>query len=96
MLETPQTKWTKGQWPDNLCSGFITFTPSKPPLEILVGSSCVTPSHGIPVFGSVLAETFNYPGQTEDVTRRLVACWNAMVGRPIEEIEAIAAENARS
>lgn len=90
MLE-PQTRFTKDQWPDNICSGFITFCPS----SVYQGGFILRDaSHGIPVLGSVHAETFNYPGQTEDITRRLVACWNAFVGTPIEEIEAVAAENA--
>ena len=87
-------KWVKGQWPDALCSGFITYSASdahwNPGGFILRDAS-----HGIPVFGSIKGETFNYPGQTEAITRRLVAAWNASVGVPTEKLEKRAIELAK-
>jgi hypothetical protein len=82
---------TTGQWPDNICKGFIRYTPSTLPFK---GFTLRDASHGIPVFGSVTVETFNYPGQTEAITRRLVAAWNASVGIPLDELERKAASLA--
>jgi hypothetical protein len=89
----PPTKWVEGAWPDNLCSGFITYDRStNQPFEgryILRDAN-----HGIPVFGSVSVSVFNYPKQTEQIARRLVLCWNAAVGTSDEELEAMAKRNA--
>jgi hypothetical protein len=76
-------RWVEGAWPDNICSGYIDYSPSN---NFTGGFVLRDFNHGIPVFGAVNAETFNYPGQTEDITRRLVACWNACVGIPTDEL----------
>lgn len=81
-------RFTKGQWPDNICSGYIYYSKA----SNYEGFSLRDASHGIPTFGSVTEKgtnVFNYPGQTEEVAKRLVACWNAMVGKSLEEIEAL-------
>lgn len=81
-------KWTKGQWPDNICSGYIDYSPHTLPVGIGDdGFILRDASHGIPVFGSVRGRVFNYPGQTEAIARRLVAAWNASVGISTEELE---------
>lgn len=88
-----QTRWVPDAWPSKLTTGFITYSPSTTfPNDS--GFVLYDANHGIPVFGSVRTQVFNYPGQTEDIARRLVLCWNAMVGRSIEEIELLATENA--
>lgn len=75
--------WVQGAWPDNICSGYIDYSPSS---NFKGGFVLRDFNHGIPVFGAVNAETFSYPGQTEEITRRLVACWNACVGVPTDDI----------
>lgn len=89
------TKFTEGQWPDRICSGFIRYHPSN---NILGGYILSDASHGIPVFAAIgaSAEVFNYPKQTEDIARRLVACWNALTGKSIEEIEELANANIQT
>lgn len=81
--------WKRGQWPDNICSGFISQEPSS------TGSGFVfrDASHGIPVLGHVTSITYHgsYPRQAEEIARRFVACWNACQGRSIEDLEAEAA-----
>lgn len=77
------TTFTKGQWPDNVCSGEIRYAKA----DNYDGFYLADASHGIPTFGSV-AETdpvtirgqhvkiFNYPGQTEAIAAQLVHRWN--------------------
>lgn len=84
-----QWKWVDGQWPDHICSGFIHYEPSQRGGYVFRDAS-----HGIPVLGHVRAEYHgSYPDQAQLIARRLTACWNALVGRPIEEIEAMARAN---
>jgi hypothetical protein len=76
-------KWVDGAWPDNICAGYLDYSPS----SVYEGGFVLRDfNHGIPVLGSVHAETFNYPGQTEDITKRLVACWNACVGISTDDL----------
>lgn len=85
-----QRKWVNGQWPNNICSGFIAFEPSQHGGYLFRDAS-----HGIPVLGHVRAEYHgSYPDQAQQIARRLTACWNALVGKSTEEVEAIARENA--
>jgi hypothetical protein len=79
--------WKQGQWPDSICSGFISYEPSQ-----YGGYMFRDASHGIPVLGHVKAEYHgSYPDQAERIARRLVACWNACANRALEDIEAEAA-----
>lgn len=82
------------QWPDNICSGRIRYERGGNYEGFILSDA----EHGIPTFGSVATtdpvtirgqyvHVFNYPKQTEDIARRLVACWNACVGISIEELE---------
>jgi hypothetical protein len=85
-----QSKWMEHQWPDNICSGFIRYAPSE-----YGGYVFRDASHGIPVLGHVRAEYHgSYPDQAAQIARRLTACWNALVGKSIDEIESIARANA--
>lgn len=61
-----KTEFVKGQWPENITKGMITYTPDVDRFILRDAS------HGIPVFGNI----FNYPSQAENIARRLVACWN--------------------
>lgn len=63
------------QWPDHITSGEIRYSPS----SRLDGTGFVLRDamHGIPVFGSVNVEVFNYPGQTEEIAKALCDRWNA-------------------
>lgn len=87
------SRFTRGQWPDNICSGYIRYGACSSPFS--GGFYLADASHGIPTIGAVDAaddssqrvNVFNYPGETEDIARRLVACWNACVGIPTEELE---------
>ena len=91
MSQTPrdQTKWVKDQWPKNICSGFIRYEKGG------LGYMFCDASHGIPVLGHVRALYHgSYPDQAEQIARRLTACWNALVGKTIDEIEKMARENA--
>lgn len=91
-MNAPGAKFVKEQWPDNICSGFIDYSPS----SVFKGGFVLRDaSHGIPVLGGIHAEFMNYPRQVEDITRRLVACWNALAGKPIDEIEAMALKTAQ-
>lgn len=64
----------KRQWPDNITSGEIRFDPS----GIREGGFVLRDvMHGIPVFGSVSVEVFNYPGQTEAIAKALCDRWNS-------------------
>ena len=82
-------------WPDNICNGRIRYSPAKN----YDGFSLEDTQHGIPTFGSVCPPTvrgqyvnvFNYPTQTEEIARRLVACWNACCGIATAELESYAA-----
>lgn len=80
--------FVEGQWPKNITKGFLRYSPA----TNYSGFSLSDASHGIPTVGAVedkgSVSVFNYPGQTEEIARRLVACWNACVGIPIEELEA--------
>lgn len=81
-----QCKWVNHQWPDSICSGFIRYEPSQ-----YGGYLFRDASHGIPILGHVRAEYHgSYPDQAEQIARRLTACWNALVGKPIEQIEQMA------
>jgi hypothetical protein len=86
-----QTKWVEGQWPKNICSGFITYEPSQ-----YGGYLFRDRNHGIPVLGHVTQVQYHgsYPDQAQEIARRLTACWNACVGKSIEELEEIARKNA--
>lgn len=81
-------------WPDNLCSGRLRYGRA----NNYDGFYLADAAHGIPTIGAVFppenqtihghrADLFNYPKQTEDIARRLVACWNACVGESIEDLE---------
>lgn len=76
--------FTKGQWPDNICSGEIRYGKA----SNYDGFYLADASHGIPTFGSVAysdpvtirgqhVKVFNYPGQTEAIAAQLVHRWNA-------------------
>lgn len=95
-------KWVKGQWPDNICSGFITYEQSQSG-----GFMFRDASHGIPVLGHITPNDVqlegcrvvyhgSYPQQAEQIARRLAAAWNAAVGTTTEELENRAAEMARA
>lgn len=85
-----QCKWVNHQWPDSICSGFIRYEPSQ-----YGGYLFRDASHGIPILGHVRAEYHgSYPDQAEQIARRLTACWNALVGKSINEIEQMARTNA--
>lgn len=73
-------------WPDRICDATIRYADA----GNYRGFYLADTEHGIPTFGAVTetgVRVFNYPGQTEDIARRLVACWNACVGKSIEELE---------
>lgn len=78
------------QWPHNITKGPIRYGAA----QNYEGFYLADADHGIPTIGAVVADrgvkVFNYPGQTEDIARRLVACWNACVGYSIEEVETLA------
>ena len=81
--------FVKEQWPDDITRGFIKYTPREDHWGLRFSISDA--SHGIPSIGCVGAsgiEAFNYPKQTEEIARRLVACWSACVGIPVEFLEA--------
>jgi len=76
-------EFTKGQWPDNICSGGIRYGKA----SNYDGFYLADASHGIPTFGSVADDSpatirgqhvkvFNYPGQTEAIAAQLVHRWN--------------------
>lgn len=78
------TNSTKGQWPDNICSGDIRYGKA----SNYDGFYLADASHGIPTFGSVAdsdpvtisgqhVKVFNYPGQTEAIAAQIVHRWNA-------------------
>lgn len=84
------------QWPDNICSGRIRYHKC----HNTFGFALADVEHGIPSLGSVsptdpptlrcgnqYVHVHNYPGQTEEIARRLVACWNVCVGVPTEDLE---------
>lgn len=90
------TKHTPGQWPDNICSGDITYGRS----GNFDGFYLADASHGIPTFGSVAAtspvtirgqhvEVFNYPGQTEAIAKQIVHRWNTHLAM-VEALQAAA------
>jgi len=86
---TSQGRWVEHQWPDSICSGFISYEPSAHG-----GYMFRDASHGIPVLGHVTAKYHgSYPDQAQDIARRLVACWNACSGVSIDQLEAQAAKN---
>lgn len=74
------------QWPDNICSGRIRYDAAGNYKEFCLRDE----EHGIPTFGAVSVNVFNYPGQAEDIAKRLVACWNAFEGYTLEQIESAA------
>ena len=99
-MQTETHKWVKGQWPDNICSGFIKYEPSQ-----YGGYLFRDASHGIPILGHVQPVDLimqhtkvvyhgSYPDQAEQIARRLVAAWNAAVGVTTDELEKRAAVNA--
>lgn len=90
------TQFTKGQWPDDICSGYINYSRSHNTDGFCLSDS----SHGIPTFSSVspanpptirgqFVQVFNYPKQTEAIAERLVLCWNACVGKTNEQLKAM-------
>lgn len=94
---TARGRWKQGQWPDSICSGFISYEPSE-----YGGYRFRDASHGIPILGHVqpsdqvmqhtkVVYHGSYPDQAEKIARRLVACWNACADRSIDELEAVAA-----
>lgn len=69
------------QWPDNITSGEIRYEPS----GVYEGGFILRDAdHGIPVFGSVSAQVFNYPGQTEDIAKALCDRWNSYASSQAE------------
>ncbi|MEO6382007.1 MAG: hypothetical protein ABIO35_08415 [Nitrobacter sp.] len=98
---TAAGRWKQGQWPDSICSGFITYRPSE-----YGGYMFCDASHGIPVLGHIncadqvrsgikMVYHGSYPDQAEMIARRLTACWNACANRPIEDLEAEAARKVQ-
>jgi hypothetical protein len=101
-MQTDTHKWVKGQWPNAICSGFITYGPGQ-----YGGYVFRDASHGIPVLGHVTPNDLvldgarvvyhgSYPDQAEQIARRLTAAWNAAVGISTEELETRAAALAQS
>jgi hypothetical protein len=89
---TARGRWKQGQWPDSICSGFISYERSQ-----YGGFVFRDASHGIPVLGHVRADYHgSYPDQAERIARRLVACWNACANRSLDDLEAEAAAKIRS
>lgn len=77
-------------WPDNICGGKIEYRAA----ANYSGFALCDTEHGIPTIGAVSVQAHNYPGQTEEIARRLVACWNAFEGLSIEEIERCGGNNS--
>lgn len=86
---TARGRFIEHQWPDSICSGFISYQSSEHG-----GYMFRDASHGIPVLGHVTAKYHgSYPDQAKDIARRLVACWNACAGISISALEAQAAKS---
>lgn len=73
----------KRQWPDNICDGPLRYGAA----SNYPGFYLADAEHGIPTIGAVSVQVHNYPGQTEEIAKRLVACWNAFVGVPLDQIK---------
>lgn len=79
-------------WPDQIVYGKIVYEAMPGDIPGFVIRDEAGASH--PGLGAVMGgggqvsvETFNYPSQIEDVTRRLVACWNFCIGLDTDFLE---------